>query len=170
MLPSEQGHGGGQGYSLLTRSRGSFWGLPFSRTSEARLPFLGQPDRTESSELCPILSLLSQKPGSKRQINLFSFLPAPRGELSVMEEQDSVPVMAVRSTRLVASILPGCLGHMDVPFFRAAMSLGKILLIPASFSPAAGFLCLLPPGPLLLLPSGSLGSLGFHSPRAAPSL
>lgn len=58
----------------------------------------------------PILTLLSQKLGSKRQINLLSLLPTPRGELSVREEQDSAPVMAVRSTRVVCIYPPGVPG------------------------------------------------------------
>lgn len=110
MLPSEQGRGGAQCYSLWMRGRGSLWGV-FPSVGHPRLVRPSWDSRTEPRAVnsAPILSLLSQKLGSKRQINLLSLLPTPRGEFPVREEQDPVPATAVRSTRVV------CIDPSGVP-------------------------------------------------------
>lgn len=164
MLPSEQGRGGAQCYSLLMRGRGSFWGV-FPSVGHPRLVRPSWFSRTEPRAVnsAPILSLLSQKLGSKRQINLLSLLPTPRGELPVREEQDPVPATAVRSTRVVCIDPSGVPGTHGGALSRSCHVTGTD---PSNCS--FSFLCLLPPGPLLLLPSHSLGSLASHSPQAAP--
>lgn len=77
MLPREQRHGGTWCYSLLTRGGGGFWGV-FPSVGHPRLvcPSWGSGTERRAVNSAAVLSLLSKKLGSKRQINLPSLLPA----------------------------------------------------------------------------------------------